>query len=111
MSMMTNIIFTRSYASAVSFESAIDYAKTQPQPDALLLDYQLDNETNGIQLARALREQWQNIPTCIVSAAPDDNLLMLIYMYKYDFLRKPVKPGKLRALLERYLQIKNRKNK
>jgi len=99
------------YTSAVSFESAIDYAKTQPEPDALLLDYQLDNDTNGIQLARALREQWQNIPICIVSAAPDDDLLMLINMYKYDFLRKPVKPGKLRALLERYLQIKNRKNK
>jgi DNA-binding NtrC family response regulator len=29
-------------------------------------------------------------------------------MHKYDFLRKPVKPGKLRALLERYSQKKNR---
>jgi hypothetical protein len=33
---------------------------------------------------------------------------MLVKMHNHDFLRKPVKPAKLRALLERYLQKKNR---
>ena len=96
------------YASAVSFDAAVDYAKAHPAPDAILMDYQLDNGTNGIQLARVLRKTWEDIPVCIVSAAPDDDLLMQINMHKYDFLRKPVKPGKLRALLERYLHRKRR---
>jgi response regulator of citrate/malate metabolism len=72
------------------------------------MDYQLDHDTNGIQLAKALHKQWQEIPVCIVSAAPDEDLSTLIRMHKYDFLRKPIKPGKLRALLERYSQKKNR---
>ena len=97
-----------SYASAVSFDAAIAYAEKHPAPDAILMDYQLDNDTNGIQLARALRNVWKDIPICIVSAAPDDDLLMQINMQKYDFLRKPVKPGKLRALLERYQDRKKR---
>jgi signal transduction histidine kinase/CheY-like chemotaxis protein len=96
------------FDSAISFDSAIEYAASHPAPDAILMDYQLDNETNGIQLAGALRNRWQDIPVCIVSAAPDDDLLLQINMYKYDFLRKPVKPGKLRALLERYLHRKKR---
>ena len=96
------------YASAFSFDSALEYAQTHAPPDVILMDYQLDNDTNGIQLARALRERWEDIPVCIVSGAQDDDLLMLVNMYQYDFLRKPVKPGKLRALLERYLHRKNR---
>jgi signal transduction histidine kinase/ActR/RegA family two-component response regulator len=96
------------YASAISFQSAIDYAQTKQAPDVILMDYQLDHDTNGIQLAKALHKQWQEIPVCIVSAAPDEDLSTLIKMHKYDFLRKPIKPGKLRALLERYVQIKNR---
>ena len=96
------------YASAISFQSAIDYAQSHPAPDAILMDFQLDHDTNGIQLAKALHEQWPGIPVCIVSAAPDEDLSSLIKMHKYDFLRKPVKPGKLRALLERYVHIKNR---
>jgi signal transduction histidine kinase/Na+/proline symporter/ActR/RegA family two-component response regulator len=96
------------YDSAISFQSAIDYANSHPAPDAILLDFQLDHDTNGIQLAKALHEQWPGVPLCIVSAAPDEDLSMLIKMHKYDFLRKPVKPGKLRALLERYSQKKDR---
>ena len=71
------------------------------------MDYQLGSETNGIQLGDALRNQWGNIPVCIVSAAPDEDLSIRVSEHGFDFLRKPIKPGKLRALLERYLQRKN----
>jgi len=96
------------YSSAVSYQAAIDYARDHPAPDVMLMDYQLGPDTNGIQLAEALGEKWQDIPVCIVSAAPDEELTKLINMHNYDFLRKPIKPGKLRALLERYIQKKNR---
>jgi Na+/proline symporter/signal transduction histidine kinase/CheY-like chemotaxis protein len=96
------------YSSAVSYQAAIDYADKHPPPDVILMDYQLGPEANGIQLASKLREQWPDVPVCIVSAAPDEELSMLVKMHNHDFLRKPVKPAKLRALLERYLQKKNR---
>ena len=96
------------YSSATSFDAAVDYAREHEAPDAILMDYQLGPDSTGIQLAKELRELWHDIPVCIVSAAPDDDLSMLINMHNYDFLRKPIKPGKLRALLERYIQKKNR---
>jgi CheY-like chemotaxis protein/anti-sigma regulatory factor (Ser/Thr protein kinase) len=96
------------YSSAVNYQAAMDYARDHPAPDVMLMDYQLGPGTNGIQLAEALREKWQDIPVCIVSAAPDEELTKLVNMHNYDFLRKPIKPGKLRALLERYIQKKNR---
>ncbi|MGD8934580.1 MAG: hybrid sensor histidine kinase/response regulator, partial [Gammaproteobacteria bacterium] len=96
------------YSSAVSYQAAIDYASKHPAPDVILMDYQLGPEANGIQLANKLREQWPDVPVCIVSAAPDEELSMLVKMHNHDFLRKPVKPAKLRALLERYLQKKKR---
>ncbi|NOQ87945.1 MAG: response regulator [Gammaproteobacteria bacterium] len=94
------------FSSATSSASAIDYAKNNTAPDVILMDYQLGPETNGLQLADELRKQWGDIPVCVVSAAPDEDLSMRVNEHGFDFLRKPIKPGKLRALLERYLQRK-----
>ena len=68
------------------------------------MDYQLDSETDGLQLADMLLEKWEDVPVCVVSAAPDEDLSVRVNNHGFDFLRKPIKPGKLRALLERYLQ-------
>lgn len=95
------------FASATSSDSSIDYAKNNTAPDVILMDYQLGPETNGIKLGDVLRDIWGDIPVCIVSAAPDEDLPMRVTGHGFDFLRKPIKPGKLRALLERYLQRKN----
>jgi len=95
------------FSSATDSVSSINYATNNKAPDAILMDYQLGPETNGIQLGDALRNQWGNIPVCIVSAAPDEDLSKRVSEHGFDFLRKPIKPGKLRALLERYLQRKN----
>ena len=92
------------YTSAISYDAAIEYTQNNPMPDAILMDYQLGPDANGIQLANAIREHWPEVSICIVSAAPDEELSTLTAMYGYDFLRKPIKPGKLRAVLERYLQ-------
>ena len=96
------------YASAESHQDAVDFAREHTAPDAILMDYQLGPDSNGIELAGILRELWQDTPVCIVSAAPDDELSKLINQHNYDFLRKPIKPGKLRALLERYMERTNR---
>ena len=95
------------FSSATSPTSSLEYASEHDAPDVILMDYQLGPETNGIQLADELLGHWQNIPVCIVSAAPDEDLSTRVTGHGFDFLRKPIKPGKLRALLERYLQKKN----
>jgi Na+/proline symporter/signal transduction histidine kinase len=95
------------FSSATSAASSVEYAKNNMAPDVILMDYQLGPETNGLKLGDELRELWGDIPVCIVSAAPDEDLSMRVTGHGFDFLRKPIKPGKLRALLERYLQKKN----
>jgi len=94
-------------SSASDAASCRLYAANNPAPDALLMDYQLNCDVNGIQLADELRELWNKVPVCIVSAAAEEELSTRVTNHGYDFLRKPIKPGKLRALLERYLQRKN----
>ena len=95
------------FTSATSRESSLKYASNHDAPDVILMDYQLGPESNGIQLADELLGYWRTIPVCIVSAAPDEDLSTRVTGHGFDFLRKPIKPGKLRALLERYLQKKN----
>jgi len=92
--------------SSTSALAAIDFAKNNAAPDAILMDYQLGSTTSGIELADSLLYQWGDIPVCVISAAADSNLPSRVSEHGFDFLRKPIKPGKLRALLERYLQRK-----
>lgn len=82
-------------------------AEQQPDncPDLLLVDLQLDHQNNGIKIAKLLQEIWQHrVPTCIVSASQDPNLAALVATHHFEFLRKPLKPGKLRAVLEQLLK-------
>jgi Na+/proline symporter/signal transduction histidine kinase len=97
-------------SSSTTVAAAIDFAKNNAAPDVILMDYQLDPTTSGIELADALLYQWGHIPVCVISAASDADLPARVTEHGFDFLRKPVKPGKLRALLDRYLQRKNDKS-
>lgn len=90
--------------SAQDEEAALEYARTNHAPNVLLVDYQLGEGMDGLQLAQTLREIWGEVPVCIVSAAPDESWLDSLGTYGFDFLRKPVKPSRLRALLERYAE-------
>ncbi|TQV85663.1 response regulator [Exilibacterium tricleocarpae] len=75
-----------------------------PAPDVMLMDYHLNDENyNGIQLATELCRQWSTpVEVCIVSAAGEVDLPRLAAAQGYQFLRKPVRPGKLRALLAQF---------
>ena len=90
--------------------SATDYARTKPLPHVLLMDYQLDQPTtSGIELANRLLEIWRQrfgedvvVPVCVISAATEATLPQRVKDAGFEFLRKPVKPGRLRALLTQY---------
>ncbi|WP_068458768.1 MULTISPECIES: PAS domain-containing hybrid sensor histidine kinase/response regulator [unclassified Oleiphilus] len=80
---------------------AIEYSEQHSAPDALLMDFQLNDEHfNGLTLAETLRDIWgEDLPVCIISAAPDPDLPINARQRGFDFLSKPVKPAKLRAWL------------
>ncbi len=93
--------------SANATVEAIEMCEEAPDkvPDLLIMDLQLDQSNNGIQLANKLHAIWQRkVPTLIVSASQDQDLPALAAAHNFEFLRKPIKPGKLRAILEQLLK-------
>ena len=114
----TSSLLTRWQCQVTGLESiaaARHYIKQAIVPDLLLMDYQLDEaDVTGIELAQELIAQWQPaaengdaIPVCIISAATDVDLPKQVSQAGFEFLRKPVKPGRMRALLT---QIKQRRD-
>lgn len=98
-----------------SAESALEDCTNRFIPDILLMDYQLahdegeDKYSNGIKLANELLEIWgEQVPVCIISAAADPELTNLAKGQGFNFLSKPVKPAKLRALLSQLIRRKKK---
>lgn len=110
----TQALLTRWHCKMVGCntpEEALEYCKTHDAPDILFMDYQLNNDAyNGIQLAKALRIGWgSSLPVCIISAAAEPDLQDNARGQGFEFLKKPVKPAKLRALLTHLTVLNQRK--
>ncbi|MEX1221166.1 MAG: PAS-domain containing protein [Idiomarina sp.] len=89
-------------------EDVLEHARStvDKQPDAMLIDYQLGEYAgaNGIELARQLREIWdEDMPAALVTAMRDDQVKKQARQERMHFLAKPVKPAALKALLK-YIQ-------
>lgn len=70
------------------------------KPHLVLMDYQLGENIDGISLCKSLlANNKHQAEFCIVSAAADVDIESLAANEGLSFLRKPVKPAKLRALL------------
>ncbi|MGO2075785.1 MAG: ATP-binding response regulator, partial [Pseudoalteromonas sp.] len=81
-------------------EAVIAYAKANGAPDVILMDYQLGHNCDGITLIKTLREIWQNdVPAILITAVRDDELKQTTKAAGIHYLSKPIKPGKLKALL------------
>ena len=95
------------FSSATGAGPALRYAKQHPDspPDLLVVDWHLEDGNNGVELTRQLRKIWQKeVPGCLVSAAPEPDFKMQAAANRMSFLRKPIKPGRLRALLEQLVK-------
>ena len=57
-----------------SGEEAIEYVRTSPLPDLILMDITLDGKLNGIETARQI-EKISDIPVIFISAHSDMELL------------------------------------
>ena len=86
--------------TALTWEEALSLAE-QVRPQVVLMDYQLDESYNGLQLIEAIRQQLDVVvPATLITAERDDQLLEQATAQGVKYLSKPLKPAKLRALLQ-----------
>jgi len=87
---------------ANNWEDALKICETI-QPQILLMDYQLshDMEKNGLALIEEIRHRLNIVmPAALITATPDESLVTQCKAQGVNFLAKPLKPAKLRALLQ-----------
>ena len=73
-------------------------------PELILADFHLDHEVVGCEVVRHLREHFaQPIPAVIITADRSDQCRRSLQKLGAPLLNKPVKPGKLRAVLSQLL--------
>ncbi len=76
-------------------------------PDVVLMDYQLDFGENGIALYESLTEHWKAaVPAILITANAEQSIRQLAHQAGMAYLRKPVKPAPLRALITNLLRQK-----
>lgn len=73
------------------------FAKNNPCPDVLIIDYQLGQHQNGLELHQQLQAYWPSVPSILVSAAPEPDLPSRAKSQGLIFLAKPIKAAALRA--------------
>lgn len=74
-------------------------------PRIMLADYQLDNDETGLQVMTALRQHFgEDIPGVLITADPRPEVEEEARELGFYFLRKPVKPAALRALIRRLIR-------
>ncbi|KAF7788199.1 hypothetical protein PRUB_a2799 [Pseudoalteromonas rubra] len=89
-----------SYQMFERADKARQYAAQSPAPDFILMDYQLDNNENGVNLITELRQCWNApIPAVLITAVRDEPLKLQAKQAQIHYLSKPLKPAKLKALL------------
>lgn len=92
-----NVVMANNYESALTLLSSNEH----PIPDVLLIDYQLDKDQDGLSLIKDIEAQvGKHIPSAIVTALQDPALKETCLSQGIQFLNKPLKPAKLRALLQ-----------
>ncbi|MFO2462869.1 hybrid sensor histidine kinase/response regulator [Pseudomonas sp. 15FMM2] len=73
-------------------------------PELILADYHLDHGVVGCEVVRQLREHFAStIPAVIITADRTDQCRRSLQRLQAPLLNKPVKPGKLRAVLSQLL--------
>lgn len=85
---------TNTYAGALELVQNHDY-------DLLLLDYHLDAERNGLGLAQEIFSKLgKTLPTAIITAVQDNEVKRRCEEMHIAYLNKPLKPAKLRLVIQ-----------
>ena len=73
-------------------------------PDVLLIDYHLDNGVIGCEVVEALRARFDpQLPVVMITADRSEQCQSAAQRKAIPLLNKPLKPGKLRAVLSQVL--------
>ncbi|MGC5703121.1 response regulator [Pseudomonas sp. NFXW11] len=73
-------------------------------PELILADFHLDHGVTGCQVVKQLREHFQlPVPAVIITADRSDQCRRALQQLGAPLLNKPLKPGKLRAVLSQLL--------
>lgn len=73
-------------------------------PEVILADYHLDHGVTGSQVVQQLRERFgREIPAVMITADRSDECRRALQAIGVPLLNKPVRPGKLRAVLSSLL--------
>lgn len=84
---------------AGSYKASIDIVDAF-KPHILLVDYQLGKGPDGLAIIDLLRQHLNMVlPACLVTAQKSEELLRLCSEQGVNYLSKPLKPAKLRALI------------
>jgi len=71
------------------------------EPQLILMDYNLNHEINGLQLISKIRKfLGYPIPAILVTANQDEEIITQAFNANCQYLSKPLKPAKLRVLLQ-----------
>ena len=89
-------------------DTALDMAAAtacQEAPNILLVDLHLDDDLTGLDAIRYLRKHWHDprLPAAILSADRSEHWQRRLRHAGVPLLNKPIRPGKLRALLRSLL--------
>jgi Na+/proline symporter/signal transduction histidine kinase/CheY-like chemotaxis protein len=98
--------------SADSFEQAKKvFAQHQNEVEILLVDYQLNNNQDGLTLTKQLRDTANHyIPAILITATTESDIEERTQQANVGFMRKLVKPAALRAMMSAMLAKKLQAN-
>lgn len=89
---------------AVDYQGAVA-ALHQQIPDLIIVDLHLDNNVTGLQVVEQLRHDFKvAVPAVLITADYTDQEQELRKKLHIPLLTKPVRPGKLRAVLSQQLR-------
>jgi signal transduction histidine kinase len=84
-----------------ALEPAMEYLASQSVIDTVIADFHLGENSSGIDVIQALREKTgHQLPAILITADRHENLRSRAAELNISFLNKPVRPAKLRALLQ-----------
>lgn len=97
-----NVLAAESYGQAQAM-----FEQHRDDIQILLVDYQLDNDHNGLNLISSLREQCHHeVPAILITATTDTDIEEKTQAANVGYMRKLVKPAALRAMMSSLLAKK-----
>ena len=88
------------YQASSAQQAKKEFAKHAHKIDIVLMDYQLEDDQNGLNLMLELQQQTDlALPAILITATIDETVVNRAKELGYGYLRKIIKPIALRAVM------------